>query len=62
MTLESNILECHVTSISYNVSNKKIPKKGEVRNRTTQEDKRIFAVWFSKKIGSVKFVFNLKKR
>ena len=40
---------------------KETPIKQEGRNRTRVAD-RIFAVWFSKKIGSVQFVFNLKKK
>ena len=35
-------------------------KKGKGRNRKSREDKRIFAMCFSKKVKSVKFVFYLK--
>ena len=58
MTLESNVLESHITSISYKV----YKKKGESRNRKAREDKQILAVCFSKKVGWVKSVFNLKKK
>ena len=56
MTLESNILECHVTSISY------LKKKQSVedRNRMSRVNERIFAMWFSKKVRSVQSVFDLK--
>ena len=54
MTFESNILECHVTFISYNIKKEK-PGIGIEQLR---KDDRIFAVCFSKKVVLVKFVLN----
>ena len=56
MTLDSNILECHVTSISHNIW-----KEPKVLSRIqTGAEKQIFAVLYSIKDGSVQPVFNLE--
>ena len=53
MTLLSHILECHMTSFSYEIYIYIYIYiyKGEGRKRTAEEDKRIFALCFSKKVG-----------
>ena len=61
MTLELNILEYHVTSIFDNIKNKMKKEKAGIGIEQLVKDKRIFTVCFSKKVGLVKFVFNLKK-
>ena len=56
MTLESNILECQLTSFSHNIKKQLV----EDRNRTSRTEKRIFAACFSKKVMSIQSVFYLK--
>ena len=54
MTLESIILECHVTYISYNTYKETKRLKSEIE---LGADKRFLPVWFSKESG-----FNLEKK
>ena len=60
MTLESHTLEYHMTDIIiYKILKYTETEKAGIE-QLARADNRIFAVWFSKKVGSVMSVFNLK--
>ncbi len=61
MNLEFNIPEIHSTSISYNIKQSRNPNRWKIGIEQVEQMKEFFAEWFSKKVGSVQYIFNLKK-